>query len=413
MKSVTPRSRRQKVVAALVAVVGSSLLLTSCTSPSGGSPEESSAIADMEPVTLSLHLANNADHPQAVALQKLADEVSEKTDGKVTIELYLSNSLLTAPDDLPGIAGGVADMGQVFASYHTEALPTISWLASMQSLRSGVNPHGFLQASAALQRTFSMSEAIAEEAEAQNVVILGTSSSATDIGLLCTKPISTPEEAKGVNVRMGGGTVWTEEIKSMGFTPVVLGTSELYEGLQRGVVDCEWANPLTMASFKLWEVAKYYIPVAGSGTSSTLLAMNKDTYESLPAEVQAIIKAAAEVYSLESPVGGLEGYRGFAEQAEANGVTTIDPTALNEPLREHQARVLKELPNSAPASITDPEAFIQDWRDSLKWGMEIAVENVGSEPIENPSASEILESYIPGPDMVDMSKFIEAVRNGL
>lgn len=412
------RSTRSKIVVALAGLIGTSMMLAGCSTSDSSSADPSiaendSSIAEMDPVTLSMHVAVAPTHPQGVALQKLADDVAEKTEGKVTIEPYFSSSLLTSAEDLQGIGGGVADMGQVFATFHPEALPTLSWFTSMQSLRSSSTPHGFLQATAALQRMWTKSEPIAAEAEANNVVYLGGSSSATSIGLLCTKPIETPEDAKGVLVRTSG-PVWTEEVKSMGFTPTVLSTSEMYEGLQRGVVDCDWSSPVAMASFSLWEVAKYYHPVAGSGSSSTTFAINKDTWSSLPGEVQEIIQAAANAYSLNAPEGAIAAYQAFAEQLDENGVTVVDPRPLNELLIAHQERVIEEeLVRTAPAGVTDPEAFIEEWYSALEWGMEIAVDNVGSEPLESQSPDKIIEGYLQGIEQVDMPAFVAAVQEGL
>ena len=391
----------------LIATAGLALTLSGCVG--SGGERTTGSLDEMEEVTLSFHLAAPAAHPTGVAVQGFVDEIAEKTNGKVTIEPYFSNSLLPDTEDLSGVGTGVADMGVVFATRHPEELPVVNWFTGMQSLRSNATPHGFLQGSAALQHTFTTSEAIQEEAEGHNLVLLGAHNSATNVGMICNKPITSAADAQGVRARVGG-PVWSAEAVSMGFAPVTLPSGGVYEALQRGVIDCNMADPTTVAALGLWEVAKYYHPVAASAAASTLVAVNKDTWDSLPAEVHEIMETAMVNYVGRALTSGLDGYKAFAEGAEDQGVTIVDARPLNEVLHKHQQNhVEKELIESAPSAVTDPEAFTAEWRSTLEKAMDLAVENVGTEPAESQSPEEILEGYKTGADKVDLPGFLSAL----
>src|ERR1043165_5524501 len=103
MKSGIPR-----VSLSLLATIGLASTLTGCGGSAEGGASAPTA-GDFEEMTLSLHIAATPQHPQGIALQAFADEVSEATSGKVTIEPFFSNSLISGAEDLDGIGSGVAD----------------------------------------------------------------------------------------------------------------------------------------------------------------------------------------------------------------------------------------------------------------------------------------------------------------
>jgi TRAP-type C4-dicarboxylate transport system substrate-binding protein len=395
----------------LTGMIGFALTAGACADPTEDSAAAS--LAEMEDVTLSFQTQAPPGHPFGIAQQAFADEVTEETGGKVTIEPYFSGSLLAGDEDLSGLETGVADMGSLFATYHPQELPVTNWLTQMQSLRADTAPHGFLQASAALQKFVTTSEPIQQEFDEHNLVLLGGSSGATNVNLLCKEPVTSLEEAKGTRVRVGG-PVWAAEVKAMGFTPVSLTSPEIYEAIERGVVDCDLSDPTTMAALSFWDVAKYFHPISASGASSTIMVVNRDTWDSLPEDVHEILRSAMDNYNGRVVEAGLEAYKNFADQADEKGVTFVDPQPLNESLQAYQdSYVADQLLDEAPPSVTDPDRFVQDWREALEWGMELAIENVGTEPEEPTTPADVQASYLSGPDNVDIPKFLADLRAGL
>lgn len=404
-----------KAKLAITAVIGFVLTVGACASPGGGGDAggTDTSLDDMDKVTLSFQTQASPQHPFGIAQQAFADEVTKETGGKVTIEPYFSGSLLAGDEDLSGLEEGVADMGSLFATYHPQELPVTNWLTQMQSLRADGTPHGFVQASAALQAFISTSEPVQKEFEEHNLVALGGSSGSTNVNLLCKEPITSADDAKGKRVRVGG-PVWAAEVKAMGFTPVSLTSPEIYEALERGVVDCDLSDPSTVASFGFWEVAKYFHPVAASGASSTIMVVNRDTWDSLPKEVHEILRRAMDNYNGRVLGAGLDGYKNFASKLDEEGVTIVDPAPLNEPLEAYQeAYVSDELIKAAPAVVTDPEGFVKEWRSALDWAMDLATENAGSEPQPLGSPDDIKAGYLSGPDKFDVEKFKAGMAAGM
>jgi C4-dicarboxylate-binding protein DctP len=117
-----------------------------------------------------------------------------------------------------------------------------------------------------------------------------------DTGVLASKPIKNPADAKGLTFR-----ATTEELvatfKQWGANSAYLNGAELYTGLQRGVIQGAEANVTTAVERKLYEVAPYMTLIPTSGRASIIM-MNKKFYDGLKPELQkAITDAAKEVES--------------------------------------------------------------------------------------------------------------------
>ena len=101
------------------------------------------------------------------------------------------------------------------------------------------------------------------------------------------KKITKLEDLKGMKFRISGG-LQASTVKQLGGTPVAIRVTQIYQSLDKGVIDAAWASLTATRPFRIYEVAKYFlnIPLNGAGG---MLAMNKDTFEKLPAKAKAAI----------------------------------------------------------------------------------------------------------------------------
>ncbi|MCP4688963.1 MAG: C4-dicarboxylate ABC transporter substrate-binding protein, partial [Desulfobacterales bacterium] len=103
------------------------------------------------------------------------------------------------------------------------------------------------------------------------------------------KPVRTIADMKGLKFR-GHGTS-AQVVKSLGGTPVPKPMPETYQMMQKGVVDGAVYPWEANKGWKLGEVAKYTTANFSSAyTTSFFVVMNKDKWNSLPADVQKTIE---------------------------------------------------------------------------------------------------------------------------
>jgi tripartite ATP-independent transporter DctP family solute receptor len=113
------------------------------------------------------------------------------------------------------------------------------------------------------------------------------------VNLRNTKGAKTPEDLKGVKLRMPNTPEWLYLGKALGANPTPLAFSELYLSLKTGTVDGQ-DNPLpTVKNAKFYEVTKS-ITLTNHVIDSVWITINEKKWEKLSKENQAIILKAAK-----------------------------------------------------------------------------------------------------------------------
>ncbi len=113
------------------------------------------------------------------------------------------------------------------------------------------------------------------------------------------KPITSMEDFKGLKFRTSG--YWGEILTAAGASVMMLPAGEVYEAMQRKVLDAgEFSIPSMDKDLAFYEIAEYLL-VPGIHQTSTLfdLKINKRSWEKLPDDLKAIVDVAAKASILE------------------------------------------------------------------------------------------------------------------
>jgi TRAP-type mannitol/chloroaromatic compound transport system substrate-binding protein len=136
------------------------------------------------------------------------------------------------------------------------------------------------------------------------------------------KEIKSMDEMKGLKYRTVG--LAADLFQEMGVAVTQLGGAEIVPALERGVIDAfEFNNPSSDKSFGAQDVRKHYMMGSYHQAMEFFEIMfNKDKYESLPAEHQAILKYATEAVSSSNYWRAMDVYsKDLLELEEKHGVT--------------------------------------------------------------------------------------------
>ncbi|MDD5717453.1 MAG: TRAP transporter substrate-binding protein DctP [Sulfuricurvum sp.] len=107
------------------------------------------------------------------------------------------------------------------------------------------------------------------------------------------KPIRSLADLKGLKMRIPG--IGGEVMSRMGVNPVLLAAGEIYPALERGMIDAtEWVGPALDLQMGFYKVAKYYYSGWHEPGSVLELTFNKQIWDSLSPEHQAIVQIASE-----------------------------------------------------------------------------------------------------------------------
>lgn len=174
--------------------------------------------------------------------------------------------------------------------------------------------------------------------------------------LFCKEPIDTLADLEGRKVRVSGAPA-ADTLAELGATAVDLTGGEVYQALQRGLVDCATTGSTYGYRNKWHEVTNHLYDLPLGGYSQVVQVANKDFWESLSEEDQAMIREkliraedelwemAPQVHDIgvrcttgegDCPLGGEPGDMTF------QGVSNADREKLNEILMTQTIPTWKE-----------------------------------------------------------------------
>lgn len=136
-------------------------------------------------------------------------------------------------------------------------------------------------------------------------------------------PVKTPDDLKGLTIRVMEIPIHQKMVESLGATPIVIPFEETYSAVQSGVVDGHEQAPYTMLMANLEEVTDYFnLDKHTMNTAVTII--NSDFFNGLSEEDQRIV-AHAESEALQALLNHIdEGTEGDMEQIKAAGVEIIE-----------------------------------------------------------------------------------------
>ena len=106
------------------------------------------------------------------------------------------------------------------------------------------------------------------------------------------RPIRSPEDLKGLKMRVPSQEVYVETARAFGANPQEIPYIEVYQALQTGVVDGQDNAPSNIWDFKVHEVSKY-LTISNYATGPDPLMVNLTWFDSLPEDLQRIFNEVA------------------------------------------------------------------------------------------------------------------------
>lgn len=210
-----------------------------------------------------------------LTLRAAADYVEQKSGGKVKFTFYTNGSLLKYRQTYRGVVDGVADIANVIIGLYPGQFPKSGVLELTPGYASGVK-NG--KDNAYLVKNYLLDEW-------KEVKVLYASSVPGNNLITAKKPVYRLSDVKGIRIRASG--IGPKVAKAWGGVPVSMGTGEMYEALQKGLVDGTITNESGFISLKLADVCRYSNQIYAT-QNAAITIMNLKKYQSLPVEIRKI-----------------------------------------------------------------------------------------------------------------------------
>lgn len=224
------------------------------------------------------------------APEKFAELVARMSNGRLTVKVFGAGQLVPAMEVFDTVSSGTAEMGHGAAYYWKGKAPAAVFFTSVpfglnaQEMNAWLHHGGGL----ALWR---------EVYEPFNLVPFAGGNSGVQMAGWFNREIDSLADLQGLKMRIPG--LGGEVIRRAGGEAVTIPGGELYTALQTGVIDAtEWVAPYNDLAFGFHQIerARYYYYPGWHEPGSTLeLIVNRDAWQSLPDDLQAMVEAAARV----------------------------------------------------------------------------------------------------------------------
>ena len=329
----------RKGFGAFLAILAAGAMLAGCSgsgtaqttaaagSAAAGSEAESSAQAGSEAaagadsgsaeIVLKAGEVNPADHIMGRVLTHFSELVSEKSNGRIKVEVYAGGQLGDERTEMQAIQMGALDI------FRANTLTAGDFGANKMNLFA--LPYLFRDRDH-LWKVLKSDVGTELLSDIQDSGTGMVAISYTDEGsrnFFTKKPVEKPEDLKGMKIRVSETSILMDTMKCFGANPTPISYSELYTSLQTGVVDGADQPLAGYASNSFDEVAGN-MTLDGHTYSPGLIVVSELTWNKLSPEDQAILKEAASETEDYNKEIAQEDDDKILEQLKADGANIIE-----------------------------------------------------------------------------------------
>lgn len=278
-------NRNVQKVAGLAALA---LVATACGgaasdagSSSGSGGDDSSAEGCRGNPTTQIRATNllPPDNAQSDLMQWFLDELEAGTDGEVKTEVVFGGALVPGDDTLAGLQQGRAEAGNLVPAYFPAELP-------YNNINMVPIPDGNQAARVrALQQLAEESEPFMQEFEDNEIKLVGylpNPSSAVAV----TDSVSALDDLQGMSIRIPAQPA-SAVYEELGVEPVFMPSEEVYESVERGLVDGVTYPMDVEVATGVTEVAQYMAPDVGQSGGS-IFAISQCAYDGLSEDAKTV-----------------------------------------------------------------------------------------------------------------------------
>lgn len=298
-------------IAALAAAGTMVLSLAACGGSSSSTPAGNNAAGGAATEkTFNLKLGHNMaeDHAVHIEMTAFAEAVKEKSNGTINISIFPNGTLGSETDMISQIQNNALDMAKVSAS----TLGNFSKLYNAYSVPYVFDDKDHYYA----VMDSEITQNIFDSTEGDGFVGLTWLDSGSRSFYTVKTPIRKPADLKGLKIRTMDSPMAINMMTELGGSATVMGYSDIYTGLQQGVIDGAENNVTALRDHG--EVAKYYSFDEHTRIPDVIVLSAKVWNEMTP-EQQEVLKSCAK----ESTENYKTAWKNFEDEVLENATTNF------------------------------------------------------------------------------------------
>lgn len=340
--------------------------------------EYQAAFEPHETITLNLQTAGPKGSFSSKKEEDYAAAIEDWSGGKISFNLSYAQAIAPAGEEAEALAQGLVDVAMVTAQMDPATFPVNDLLlAGTMLISDGLPIVGPLQGMSYMQDLgFSTPEFLQEFDDAGLHVLLPFNIGSSM--LFCNSDKSSLDALEGT-VSGANSTSVADNLSALGVTPTALAYTEIFEALQRGVMDCNVSSVAQAAVSGLTDPAPYamYSLEGSLGSGAQTFAMGKDAWDALPLVAQQLLFDRLDVLYQSFIVSFWETASGTVDELNngAGGMVPFEP-AVSDILHERGVQAVEAWRTSD--LVANPDALAdaalsksEEWLDRLNTGLSI------------------------------------------
>lgn len=271
-----------------------------------------------ETVTLTFSSQSVPGDAHTEAMTVFKEEVERLSNGQIRVETYDSGQLFSQEGEQTAVRRGTVDIVYSSPPWLSEFIPYMSMFAAAYTF-SGYDHMRAVYDGPIGERLF---QDVVNEVGIRplSAFYLGTRQLNLVEGV---GPVRTPQDMRGVKLRVPGSPSWIAMGRALGADPTPLAFTEVYLGLRTGIVDGQ-DNPLpTNYNAKFYEVTRYIV-MTDHVVDTVWPTMNEAKWQSLTAQQQQWVLQALEVAKEHVDSTNLANEARLADYFRSQGTIVID-----------------------------------------------------------------------------------------
>ena len=314
------------------------LILVGCSQDTA-KDNDNKAETNSEPIELTISHFVSPKHGQHTdVFEPFAEEVKSLTDGRVSVNIFPGAALGAATAHYDLATNGVADITYAIQGYTPGKFPLSSVVELPFVARNAQ------EGTSILWNLYEKFPEIQDEYSQNKVLwLFGIDN---DQILTSKKEIKSVEDLKGLKISTPSSAS-NAVVEAWGAIPVFMPMNEVYEAMQKGVIDGRLGPYSAVSNFKLNEVTKY-ITEANFYTTIFAVTMNKNSWNKLSEADQKTIDSlldkyrqkASDIYDRDAEIG-----KKAAEDSgvKINVLSTEEEESFRKPLESIHEKWLSDM----------------------------------------------------------------------
>jgi tripartite ATP-independent transporter DctP family solute receptor len=254
-------------------------------------------------------------HPVHKAMVFMKERIEELSGGDVTVNIYPSSVLGSETQCIEQLQNGSLAMTKTSAAAMENFIPSMAALGLPYVFRDAAHYWAVLNG--------PVGKDLLQEGDTKFLRGLCYYDAGSRNFYTKDTPIRTPDDLKGLKIRVMNSKTAIDMVKAMGGSPTPIAWGELYSALAQGTVDGAENNPPSFSSNKHYEVCKHFT-LDGHTRIPDLLLISSKVWNKLDPQVQEWVQQAADESSVFQRELWQEETRAALDRAQEEGVTVYE-----------------------------------------------------------------------------------------